>query len=1298
VQERKIHDVARDRLRCGRGDRPRAKVGTPALHPSLGMSSASVRSIDSANLNDDLRAELVVLASSSGPHGLVRDSIDDARGLGRRQRPSQHRQPPAALAARTVSHGPWSTPRDPDSASVAGGVPDAELSPLGPNSIFKLTVASDWARQQHGRAPRSHVSLSGGATAVANLISPSVLAIPQIQLLPLPRRVAGDKLVTRYVDGLETEYRLFDLQSRLTAAGLERLQRQTEDVRSAGGAGAVAGAVASDDASDGSAIPAVFFSPSFQLDDPRTFKQIIGTTAIVSDEHAGADYLASNTQLQEQLLHYLDLVEIELVEEIARLLGSFFGTIDDIQRIGARSQDCVTQLDLLSAELAALEQSQSQRGVHILDLVAKRHYVQQLEDGVLQVQRVVAQFERCQHLFAQAQYSECLAAIVDAERAAAGVATLPALFDLQNDLHKLKTTCTAEYTRAFVDELVRDLQRHYRGVGAAEALQRMSTNGGGSYQRVDAATTELLRQRVRQLADSGALSAAYRSYQDRVVDEVKDIIKTNLPRRVADTDSDASRPGLVPPRDEASSSLSTSLRAMSRQEFLDMLVTTFTSLVECLRRLTTHQKLLLDLALTLLSADTTDVMTLDITVAISRAIEITQVRLCKVINVRLELIADLPVEDYLRVYALIQAYLRECELINPGFISTDSGKTLSDWARNHVGYFVHRLHLNALKALIYECDREVWKEVSDMATLRTVQRIVNELVTYAEYVESEGRSGYLGDQWLQLMDVSRAADPHTTATRAADLLEVEGSRIRVGLQQFLVPQLLVGVVAALRDYAVLSKAFGGRAATIGNDVLNYCKLLNSRTSQAILGAGATRTAGLKHIFPKHIALCIQLVGFMIALLERVSGIFGTPSDGDELTFSRLISNYKDHENELFGKLISMMYERTVNHCNTIKTIDWSVPIAPPHQCHPYMETLVKDTTTITKVLVKYLPPHQCHLILLQVFDNYKKLFVECYCTQIPQFKDFKEKHSLLKDIDFFRVKLGEVPGYGNSGQIIWENINSMPTIEDARMEEIMRKNIERERAIEPARKSTDIIRRSLETVRGKRTEAQLSSTEVAEVTPAEQANQVNSERDGETERATPLSSEENLATESVAAEMKTLPAPEHPNGLASNEAMDEVLAPPELPEDAATSLATSDGDEPVAAELGPDSVPAEGTVSTAEDASGGSEDVAPIASDAREPEAFHEEPTRSEAPSGAAAATNPEVNTKPEVVEAKAADEAATALDTTPKPIEELKPATAEADIDSEPHKVLTDTTSPDKPAPGKPGKKKNKRKKKGKH
>ena len=100
----------------------------------------------------------------------------------------------------------------------------------------------------------------------------------------------------------------------------------------------------------------------------------------------------------------------------------------------------------------------------------------------------------------------------------------------------------------------------------------------------------------------------------------------------------------------------------------------------------------------------------------------------------------------------------------------------------------------------------------------------------------------------------------------------------------------------------------------------------------------------------------------------------------------------------------MMYDRTVNHCNAIKSIDWSQPIRHPQQCHPFMETLVKDTTTITKVLVKYLPEVEVALILLQVFDNYKKLFVECFCTQIPPFKDLTEKNTALKDIDYFRVK------------------------------------------------------------------------------------------------------------------------------------------------------------------------------------------------------------------------------------------------------------------------------------------------------
>lgn len=242
--------------------------------------------------------------------------------------------------------------------------------------------------------------------------------------------------------------------------------------------------------------------------------------------------------------------------------------------------------------------------------------------------------------------------------------------------------------------------------------------------------------------------------------------------------------------------------------------------------------------------------------------------------------------------------------------------------------------------------------------------------------------------------------------------------------------------------------------------------MNSRVSQAVLGAGATRTAGLKHITTKHLALCTRFIEFNIALLSVVQGGFKeAPEQTEQLTFKKMIGEYKCHETELFAKVITIMEERTVSNCNKLPEINWAEPIKHPQQCHPYMESLVRDTLTVAKVLMRYLPEAKYSIILLRIFDNYKRLFVEAYCTRLPPFKDFNEKHNVLRDVDYFRVKLSDISGYKNSGQVIWENVNLMPTEEDTKMDEVMLSNTIVEAKQEPAAKLRNTFERLVSSAR-----------------------------------------------------------------------------------------------------------------------------------------------------------------------------------------------------------------------------------------
>lgn len=1035
----------------------------PSNRPSIGSIDAN------DDLNDDLVSESAYSSYSSQPKharsGSFRNSFDADSSF--------------------LSSAFFHTYNNEDGDSDA---------PLGPNCIYELTVGSDQARANHNRPPKASVAINGGATTVANLRTPTLKDIRQVQLLRL-RSKTKDQDLAPFVE-LEAEFAAFELSyNLLTEDSLQIL------------AGLPGGSHGDDPGRDGGPdhlenVPGVFRDADFRLDNPRVFRQVLGDAAVDTEEAAA---FVDNPEIQARLSHYLDIVEVNLVREIAAASNSFFATIGDILDIHGQFATSTLQFRAIVDKLEHLEGSQAAQGAKIVDRLVERRNVERLELVVLQVQLVTKVLEVAQEEFREVQHARCLENVAEIEYLLAGsqdlryarmfphplvpLAELAGLADVTRQLHELKAECSRGFVDRFVDVLMADLKQHYIRVPEQDTYERIALSIGPkrstrpinrSFQTLDGLIKQLLSESVAILARSGYLVDAFSQYQARAVAEIKDIIKEKLPTSKNDDtpldSANVSRASSVPPENpNTSTSLSSYLRSMSADEFERMLRVVFAHLSECLRRLSAHQKVLLDLALTALPPHALadfDVTSFDITTTINKSIELTQIRMAKVINVRSEQIADLSVDGYLRFYGLASAYLQECELINPGYVASSAGSSLNEWIRNHTSYFVHRFHLNTLRSLIAECDKDQWKEVASDSQLREIQGVVDEVVGHAEWLELEGSRGFSGTLWLAGMQVVTEAGRGQDAKDKADEPKSKDnaesnqdassdsassiSKITIGEHSYFVPDLAGASARHIRDYLAVQKAFSPRNSTVENNLLNYFKLMNSRASQAVLNAGATRTAGLKHIKTKHLAVCVQFIEYNIALLVACEPLFrrsralSQPANSDELTYERVVGNYKDHENELFSKLVSIMHDRTLNHCQAIVKIDWSQPLKHPQQCHPYMETLVKETIIVAKALSKYLSEIKYSFVMLQIFDNYKKLLVECYCTKLPRFKDFNEKHSLLKDIDFFRVKMSEVSGYGNSGQVIWENVNSLPTIEDAHMDEIMKHTIEGERTQSPA--------------------------------------------------------------------------------------------------------------------------------------------------------------------------------------------------------------------------------------------------------
>ncbi|KAI5960647.1 uncharacterized protein KGF55_004540 [Candida pseudojiufengensis] len=948
-----------------------------------------------------------------------------------------------------------------------------EYSPLGPNSIYELTIGSDNARARRNRIPKASVTLNGGTTTIYNLNIPTNKEIPRIQLEKLKKNVSNHELEAKFVNDIAKEYKKFEeSQKKLTEDSLRKLSQPNER-----------GELSTSSSIENfqnieqpllNEVPSVFLDPNFKLDDPRIFKKVLENSNLKLEQ----DQIINDTDLQEKFSNYLDIVEMNLIGEIEKSSDSFFDTIGDIENIQKKSENCVHNYQNIVQKLDQIEQNQAKQGLKILEKMIERKNVESLEITVIQLQYITSIFQLANISFHNNDFFKCLNQIVAVESLINGIprdeivdeeikkiypklevinlTNLPALIHLINDLQTLKTDCSRKYINDFIDLLLKDLSNHYKTVPTKDTLNRLYVNKdkskkystkpiNTSFKNLDPDFQSKLKDYVSNLIKGGNLINAYTLYQNRFIGEIKEIIKSDLPtsQKIEDIESETSP---TPPDSSTTSQsnvLSTNLKVLTPKEFETMISKTYAQLSECLRRLTVHQKLLLDIALTTISQTSNiNIMSLDISRAIHKAIELTQIRLMKIINIRSEQTADLPIHLYLRLYSITTAYLQECELINPTFESIGAGNALKEWFQQHITYFLHRLHTNASKSMSLSCSKETWRVVDDPEVLGPAQISLTEQIQYAEYIQSNGSKGISGDEWLSSFDFYEDEEMENTEKQQ----EYTINMLKIDENEFISPKLAVIVINHIKNYLIATKAFPSFTNTIENNILNYFKELNSKTSQSVLSAGATRTAGLKHITTKHLAICIRFIEFNIAFIQHLQLIFKDVRTEDQLSFAKMISNYKDHETELFAKIITIMQERTIAACNKLPDINWSEPVKHPLQCHQYMENLVRDTITVAKVLMKHLPELKYSLVLSQIFDSYKRLFIESYCTKLPSFKDFNEKHNLLKDIDYFRVKLSELPGYGNSGVVIWENVNSMPTLEDIEMDEKMRKNVDVEKA------------------------------------------------------------------------------------------------------------------------------------------------------------------------------------------------------------------------------------------------------------
>ncbi|EGF78134.1 hypothetical protein BATDEDRAFT_90790 [Batrachochytrium dendrobatidis JAM81] len=432
--------------------------------------------------------------------------------------------------------------------------------------------------------------------------------------------------------------------------------------------------------------------------------------------------------------------------------------------------------------------------------------------------------------------------------------------------------------------------------------------------------------------------------------------------------------------------------------------------------------------------------------------DLIHARCAKLIGVRSEQNAQLNAADFYRIFGATWEFITSSEIIC-GRICFG----LKSVILTHAKAFISHFHDEKSKQIAVLVENEQWVHADIPIDF---QHITEALQLDPKLIgdESENKESYssISEDFDVEEDVlSRHSEDDNSTTEEMDLtsfafMKANAAEIKsekIAKQQENAPKTLrylavdgekyyvVGSVLlflkTLTDYINCAESLPVLTTDVLNRILELLKLFNSRVCQVILGAGAMQSAGLKSITARHIALAAQSIGVIIAIIPYIrKGISRLLSPKQQVLlsdFDRILRDFREHQNELYAKLISIMNDRLALHASKLGAISWDNPdskeISAEETVTVHMAVLIKETTTLHKVLSKYLPADALKNIMGEIFRNYvQRLDMEF--RKIDLFSS-SGKNRLLMDVQYFIGQLSALDGIDGPGSHLEVCVNNI---------------------------------------------------------------------------------------------------------------------------------------------------------------------------------------------------------------------------------------------------------------------------------
>ncbi|EXJ92127.1 hypothetical protein A1O3_00677 [Capronia epimyces CBS 606.96] len=828
-----------------------------------------------------------------------------------------------------------------------------------------------------------------------------------------------------------------------------------------------------------STLPSVYFEEDFHLENPRTFDIVSEHSEIVRDPNgtpSGRRSLATNAILQEKLSWYMDTVEVHLINSISTASKSFFSALGSLRELHGEAADSVDRIQRLRKELARLDKEMAIDGLKVVNLKQRRDNVRQLAQAIMQLEDIVKAVQSCEDMVEKGEIGEALDSLDGVEALIAGrelksaapnesgqyprrdLRRIKALEGAFDDLNQLRYRAGRGYEARFHSSLLTDIRRHVGQTETGATLhrwgnaytrlrpgQRRAPSSFPGYMNIGPELRAELEAEMKGLSRARYTTPAATTFRSLVLREMKSMIRKQLPSSNDDdnvsTVSASTAGGRQMSQQEKSSILARNLRALDADDWYQMLATIYTNISEGLRRLSVQVKILLDITSTLPDhtvqsparspepASIEKVMSpptgrpratstvqsemqqaLDLSSLLGEGVDLVQAQITKVVKVRSQQNSELPLTAFLKYFSLNKLFADECEAI-----SGRSGVALKTVIDTQIKDFVAHFGDSQKHDVIKVMDSDKW-DAKDFGERE------NEIL---------GRvmQGSTGDAllWIESTMIWQTPTNGSTTANGTTANGTSGAAAKVRSavvdeQKYILPESALAILRSIESFQHLAAAIPSMSHEVANLLLDSLKLFNSRSSQLILGAGATRSAGLKNITTKHLALSSQTLSFVVALIPYVREFFrrhlSSSAAPQVMTeFDKVKRLFQEHQSGIHEKLVDIMSGRASMHVKSMKNIDWEEAAKnKATTVSPYMETLTKETATLQKVLAKHLPDPVVSGIMTPVFASYRDQWTNAFKNLTLSSTAAKER--VLADAAFFNSRISKIDGAGDLGEHI----------------------------------------------------------------------------------------------------------------------------------------------------------------------------------------------------------------------------------------------------------------------------------------